>query len=338
MFALASQPSPEPAVPDPSGGAATGGGSPVSSEVDPEQVESVVPSGLTWDDWLQAGLIVVGAIAAAMILRRLVERAAEKSGLEPGVGRVAGRAVATIAGAAGIIYGLNAVGVRIGPLLGLFGVGGVALAFALQDILENLIAGVMLQARRPFAIGDQVQTNELEGVVIDVDFRSVVLKTFDGVRVILPSSQVLKNPIENRTSFRVRRTTLAVGVGYDEDLEHATGLVMEAVASVEGVLESPEPEVYIEAFGESSIDLAVRFWHLPDEATMWRVRHAAAIAVKSALDTAGVEMPFPHRTLQLAWADDRDRPGPERPRRRRPVPTGPGRQNGDSGGRSARIA
>lgn len=333
MFALASQPSPEPAAPDPSGGAAPG-----STQVDAQQVEDVVPGGLTWDDWLQAGLIVVGAIAAAMILRRLVERAADKSGLEPGVGRIAGRAVATVSGAAGIIYGLNAVGVRIGPLLGLFGVGGVALAFALQDILENLIAGVMLQARRPFAIGDQVQTNELEGVVIDIDFRSVVLKTFDGVRVILPSSQVLKNPIENRTSFRVRRTTLQVGVGYDEDLETATELIVSAVSSVDGVLEAPWPEAYIEAFGESSVDLAVRFWHLPDEATMWRVRHEAAIAVKSALDTAGVEMPFPHRTLQLAWVGEPDRSSPDRPRRRGQNRPGAEQSNGDPSGRSSRIA
>ncbi len=182
-------------------------------------------------------------------------------------------------------------------MLGALGIGGLAVAFAAQSILENLFASVLLQVRRPFRRGDQIATNDIEGTVEDVNFRTVVLRTYDGEKVLIPSSQVLTAPITNFTAKGTRRTTLDVGVAYDTDLAMAQRVLLAAVASVDGVRPEPAPQAWVEQFGESSIDFALRFWHAPDIATLWRVRSGVAMAVKTALDGAGIEIPFPQRTL-----------------------------------------
>src|SRR5918911_169522 len=101
--------------------------------------------------------------------------------------------------AGGVMYSLSVLGVRLGPLVGALGIGGVALAFAAQTILANFLGSIILQLRRPFRRGDQIATAGCEGTVEDVNFRTVVLRTFDGERVLVPCSQVLSNPITNHT-------------------------------------------------------------------------------------------------------------------------------------------
>src|SRR5207249_11269776 len=91
-----------------------------------------------------------------------------------------------------------------GPLLGALGIGGIALAFALQDILENFIAGLIIQARRPFRRGDEINTHDYVGRVEDVNLRNVIIRTFDGERVLLPNAMVLKAPVEHTSELQSR--------------------------------------------------------------------------------------------------------------------------------------
>jgi small conductance mechanosensitive channel len=122
--------------------------------------------------------------------------------------------------------------------------------------------------------------------------------------VLVPAGEVLKNPIINYTTRGMRRTTLEVGVGYRADLVKTRELLLDAVSSVDGVRERPEPEVWVEELGESSVNLSVRFWHAPDIATKWRVRSEVAISVKETLDDAGIEIPFPQRVVTVVPAED----------------------------------
>ena len=127
-----------------------------------------------------------------------------------------------------------------------------------------------------------------------------MLRSFDGEKVLVPCSQVLASPLTNYTMRGKRRTTLSVPVAYKTDLEHARRVLLEAVREVGGVLEPPEPEVWVDEFAESGVALAVRLWHAPDIATLWRVRSAVAIAVRSVLDRSAIEIPVPHRVLRFA--------------------------------------
>lgn len=265
--------------------------------------EEIVPSGLSTADWVQAGIIAAAALLVAVMLNRLVVRLVEAgSSSRFGVARLLGRLAALLTFAAGTVYALNTLGVRIGPLLGALGIVGLAVAFALQQILENFVASIIIQARSPFRVGDQVQSGDWEGTVQDINFRAVVLRTVDGTRVVIPSASVLDSPIQNLTAFDLRRTTVTVGIAYDTDLDTATGVIEVAVQRAEGVASHPAPEVLVEELAESSVNLAVRFWHEPSIAGMWTARDAVLRMTYRALGEAGIEIPFPQRTVSFADA------------------------------------
>jgi small-conductance mechanosensitive channel len=205
------------------------------------------------------------------------------------------------------------LGIRLGPLIGAVGIGGIAVALAAQSMLADLIASVLLQTRRPFHRGDQIATNDHEGRVEDVNFRTVVIRSYDGQRVFLPASKVLNAPIVNYTVLGRRRSHLAIGLAYDADLEEAARVLLDAVRRVDGVHGRPAPEVSVKEFGESTVDVDLLFWHAPDQATTRRVGSAVAVAAKRALDHAGIDMPFPQRMLYLGQLRP-DGPKPERPK------------------------
>lgn len=254
---------------------------------------------LTLGDWLTAGAIVVGSIIIARVVASLLRRVLSRTPASEHGARLISRFVAYVLVVVGFVYALNTVNVPIGPLLGALGVAGLALAFAFQDILENLIAGVGMQIRRPMKPGDEIVTNDYEGTVVDITLRTVVMTTFDGERVYLPNATVWKAPIVNSTERDRRRTTLTVGVAYDTDLDSAKRVLESALRGVEGILENPAPVAQVEEFADSSINFALRYWHRPSMATLWRTRDLAARATKRALDEAGIEIPFPQRVVHL---------------------------------------
>lgn len=263
------------------------------------ELEAVVREGLTATDWLVAGATFVGFVVAAMVLRRIVERLVRRTDPDGAIARFAARLARDLVVLVGLLYALTALGVRIGPLVGALGVTGIAIAFAVTAILENVFASVMLKTRRPIRVGDQVWTNDRAGTVTEINFRAVVLDSFDGERVYLPSSMVMDDVIVNHTATPTRRTVLAVGVAYDTDLRRAQDVLVEAVAGVDGVLGTPGPQAWVTTFGESSIDFDVRFWTASDIATVFRVRSGVAMAIKDAFDREGIEIPFPQRVVTM---------------------------------------
>lgn len=271
------------------------------TDVDTEDLaDAFEGEGLMASDWLTAGGVLLGSLLIATILQRLVTRSIRSREGTPVAARLLGRLLAYAVVAGGLVYSLSVLGVRIGPLLGALGIIGIALAFALQDIIENFVAGLMLQVRRPFLPGEQVTTGDYEGRVVDVNARSVVLSTPDGERVVVPAGDVLANPIVNLTREGVRRTTLEIGVDYDTDLERAREVLLEAAASTGEVRADPPPLAQVVSFGDSTIVLALRFWHEPTIAAMWAARDRMAVAAKAALDEAGISIAFPQLVLHQA--------------------------------------
>lgn len=267
-------------------------------ETDLEQVGESGISEVSTSEWLVAGAVFVVSIAIALLARRAVVRVAERI-FPVGIARLAGRIAATLIVVFGLIYALASIDVRVGPLLAGLGIVGIALAFALQDVIANFASGVMLQTRRPFKIGDQIMSNDYEGEVVDVNLRAVELRTFDGETIYLPNALVLQNPICNWTDTPTRRTVLEIGIAYGGDLDGAAQTMVEAARGVQLVAEDPSPEAYVYEFGESSINIALRFWHRAEIVEMWAARDRVARAVKAALDEAGHSIPFPQRTLWL---------------------------------------
>jgi small-conductance mechanosensitive channel len=261
--------------------------------------------GPTLRDWLTAAAVAVVGVVVGRVVRTLVSRAARGDQGPVEAAEFVGRFVGLVLAGICVVYALGVLGVSLGPLVGTLGVGGLALAFAGQSILGNFLASIILQLRHPFRRGDQVSVGkDSEGTVDEVNFRTVVLRTFDGQRVMVPCADVLASPIINHTTLGRRRTTLALSVAYEADLEKALTVLRTAIAGVKGVLERPAPEVWVKSFEDSGIGLAVRFWHAPDVASLWRVRSAVAVAAKRALDEAGIDIPFPQRVLRFAGDDN----------------------------------
>lgn len=259
--------------------------------------QEVLGRELTASDWIRAVAIVGAAVAIAVLARRGATRSLTRVGADQAVAQIVGRVLSFLLVVFGLIYALALLEIRISPLLGALGIGGVVLGLALQDILSNLVSGVLLQVRRPFKKGDQIVTNDYEGTVEGINLRVVQLTTFDGDSVYVPNSMVLQNPITNWTRTPNRRTTLQVGVAYDTDLAEAQRVLIGSLGQLEEVEKKPAPEAFVYEFGDSSINFAVHFWHGAKIKQMWRARDAAAQAIKRGLDEAGITIPFPQRTL-----------------------------------------
>jgi small-conductance mechanosensitive channel len=190
-------------------------------------------------------------------------------------------------------------GLSAGHLVSVLGLSSVAIGFAFKDIFENFLAGILILSGRPFTIGDQIETNGLEGTVEHIAIRSTSIKTYDGQRVIIPNSKIFTNPMTVRTAFSKRRTTFVTGIGYDEDIDTAREVIRDAVDSCETVLDDPAPQILLMEHGDSSVNFHIRYWTESDIFGVKNGQDQVATSVKYALDDAGIEIPYPYRTVEF---------------------------------------
>ncbi|USR90009.1 mechanosensitive ion channel family protein [Phormidium yuhuli AB48] len=185
----------------------------------------------------------------------------------------------------------------LGDIVALLGLGSVAIGFAFQDIFKNFLAGILLLLQEPFELHDQIIVGDFEGIVEEVAIRSTQIRTYRGEQVLIPNSIVFTSPVTVLTAFSSRRTDLAIGVDYNTPLPMAVQVLKEALDGVEGIMTEPEVEVDVVGFGDSSIDLLVRYWTLPQRLEVRRAQTRVMIALKAACDRADISIPYPIRTV-----------------------------------------
>jgi small conductance mechanosensitive channel len=196
-----------------------------------------------------------------------------------------------------LLFALSLMGVEVGAVLAGLGLAGLALAFALQNILENFVAGMLILIRKPFRPGDQIESNDFSGTVEDIDLRVTRLRDFDDEIVLIPNATVFTQPIVNLTRLGRRRTRVTVGIDYRDDHDRAREVLTDAVVGVHGVMAHPEPEVLCVELGDSSVDFEVSYWTLPQMREVRFVRDRVLRACKSAVEAEGMTIPWPIRTL-----------------------------------------
>ena len=251
-------------------------------------------------------LIVVVAALVARLVRRAVTAVLHRvTNHAPQAANVVDL-LATIAYIAVLAIGtfvalgvLNLDGV-VTTLLAGAGVVGLALGFAFQDIASNFIAGVLMAVRNPFVIGQIIETNGFMGTVREITLRSTIVETFTGQRVILPNAKVFGDPIINYSSMRRRRVDVSCGVGYGDDLDAAKSAAVAAVEGLDARQATQPVQLYYTEFGDSSINFVIRFWvDFQKQTDFLQAQSDAIQAIKTALDEAGVTIPFPIRTLDF---------------------------------------
>lgn len=188
-------------------------------------------------------------------------------------------------------------GLRLGDIIATLGLGSVAVGFAFQDIFKNFLSGILILIQRPFRIDDQIVIGDYEGTVEQIDIRVTKIRTYTGERILMPNSEVFTSAIRVRTAFSKRRTDLAVGVDYNTSLPEAKQILQRTIERVEGVLDKPVPEIDLVGFGDSSIDLMVRYWTKPRQLDVRTAQTKAIVAIKKALDDATIGIPYPIRTV-----------------------------------------
>ncbi len=185
----------------------------------------------------------------------------------------------------------------LGDLVALLGLGSVAIGFAFQDIFKNFLAGILLLLQEPFSIGDQIIVGEFEGTVEEIALRSTQIHTYQGELVVMPNSIVFTSPIQVMTGKPQRRTDLTIGVDYNTPLSVAVKTLTAAAKSVAEVSATPSVEVDITGFGDSAIDLVVRYWTHSEQKSVRRIKTQMMLALKQACDDANISIPYPIRTV-----------------------------------------
>ena len=167
-------------------------------------------------------------------------------------------------------------------------------------IAANFVSGITMAAQRPIRVGELIGTNDHIGTVERIDLRTTELRDLQGIQIIIPNKDIFQSVLMNYTRHGIRRVDIVVGVSYGDDLQKAELVTIEAVRSVPERLQDHEVELYYQGFGDSSIDLEVRFWiNATSNAHYNDMRSRAIKAIKSAYDREGITIPFPIRTLDF---------------------------------------
>ena len=260
-----------------------------------------------------------GARGLKSLVRRLTRRHRQARNLGLVLGRLSQGVVILI----GLFVALSIVipSFKVGDLVQLLGISGVAFGFAFRDILQNFLAGILILLTEPFQIDDQIVFKNFEGTVEDIQTRATTIRTYDGRRVVIPNSELFTNSVTVNTAWDNRRLQYDVGIGYGDDIDRAKQLIMEAVANLEVVLKEPAPDVLVMELAESTVNIRVRWWiNPPRRAEALDTRDKVLTAIKNKLTANGIDLPFP--TQQILFHDQTEETDGDRSRQREGWPAG----------------
>jgi len=197
---------------------------------------------------------------------------------------------------------LNEFGFKLTHLIGAAGIITLAIGFASQTSVSNIISGLFLIAEKPFQINDVINVGSTTGTVLSIDFLSIKIRTFDNRYVRIPNETIIKSEVTNITRFPIRRVDTNVGVAYKEDIGNVRSILLNIARKHPLVLNEPEPLVIFSGFGNSSIDFLFAVWAV--RADWLAVKNSIAEEVKKRFDEEGIEIPFPHLSLYSGSVTD----------------------------------
>ena len=218
----------------------------------------------------------------------------------------------------GMVMAADQLGINVAAALAGLGVVGLALGFAAQDSVANVISGILIFWDKPFVVGDWIETEGNYGKVAEITLRSTRIRTNRNTYVVIPNKTVIDAVLENYSKHGELRLDVPVGIAYKEDIRRAREVLLDAVRSLPDVMADPEPDVVVESLGDSSVNLVVRAW-IESADVLPRGTVAIVEAAKLGLDAAGIQIPFPH--LQL-FIDDVEERVIEKVARMRPLAGG----------------
>jgi small-conductance mechanosensitive channel len=250
---------------------------------------------------LRALALLVAGLVLARLARLVVVRSLSKS-LGPQPLMLIRRAVSYTILTLFFISALRELGFNFGVLLGAAGIVTLAVGFASQTSVSNVISGLFLVFERAVAVGDIIRVGSTTGEVLSIDLLSTKLRTFDNLLVRIPNETMVKAEITTLNRFPIRRVDIPVGVAYKEDLQRVQEVLFEVADKNPLCLEEPAPLLIAQGFGDSSIDYQFSVWAKTEN---WlQLKNGMQQEIKEAFDACSIEIPFPHRTLYTGVVTD----------------------------------
>jgi small-conductance mechanosensitive channel len=197
---------------------------------------------------------------------------------------------------------LHLLGVKITALLGAAGIVGIAIGFASQTSMSNLISGLFMISEKPFEIGDVIKMGSTVGIVQSIDLLSVKIKTFDNQYIRIPNEKLLGSELTTITRFPIRRLDINLGVAYKTDINHLKNVLREIAGANPYCLDEPEPLIVFSNFGDSALEFLFGLWFYKTD--YLNLKNSVMQEIKERFDREGIEIPFPHLSLYSGAVTD----------------------------------
>src|SRR5437762_2400757 len=250
--------------------------------------------------FLLIGLLIAVFWVSSRTKRFLFNRFLVNSGLDRALQYAISQIIANIVLVVGIFIVLENTGIHLGALAVFAGAVGVGVGFGLQNIASNFISGLVLLAERPITIGDRVEVAGITGQVQQIRARSTVIRTNDNISMIVPNTKFIDSPVTNWTYGDPRvRFRIPVGVAYGSDIAKVREALLAAGRENPNTLKDPAPSVFLNKFGDNSIDFELVVWSSEMSARPSRYRSDLNFAIEQKFREAGIEIAFPQRDLHI---------------------------------------
>ena len=241
---------------------------------------------------LAALVILVIAVYLARFLSSIVRRLLDHRKIPLGVIQLFSQLTYWMIIVSGVILALQQF-FNITAFLAGLGIAGLTVGLALQDVMKNFVAGVILLVQQPFHVGETIGVKGFDGTITAIDLRATEMRASDGRLIILPNSDVLVNPIINYSRTSQRQAELSLNLPLTCELETVKQILLNAGKDIEGFLYKPEPAVVLVNLTNSAIQVNLSFWVDVKKNDVGRVREAVLLKIKAAFSEEGIEIPHP---------------------------------------------
>ncbi|MGB3064182.1 mechanosensitive ion channel family protein [Sphingobacterium thalpophilum] len=265
--------------------------------------DKFVSSAITW-----APRIITAVISALLVyligswliglVKRMISKAFERRQLDISLQRFLNNLISWILNILLFIVVVTQLGVQTSAFVAIIGAAGLAIGLALQGSLSNFAGGILIILFKPFRVGDYISSSaDVSGTVKEIDIFNTKLTTPQNQEVVVPNGVLSNSSVTNYSKLGTRRTWFDIGVAYNTDLKQAKEVLMQVIQNNKFALKDPAPQVVVTELGDSAINLSIRV--TASNENFWTMQEELMIDCKEALDSAGIEIPFPQRDIHI---------------------------------------
>ena len=257
-----------------------------------------------YDVSLNAGKHIIAALLVLMIgrllvklLNRLVAKMLDRRRIDVGVQSFLRSAVNILLTILLVVSVIGALGINTTSFAALLASAGVAVGMALSGNLQNFAGGIVILLFKPYKVGDWIESQGVEGSVVEIQIFHTILRTADNKIVFVPNGSMSTAVVTNYSREATRRLQWTVGVDYGEDVEKVKAVVAELLKNEPRILPEPQPLIVVEALADSSVNIMVRAWVKQED--YWDVHYEMHQKIYESFNADGINIPYPQQTIHI---------------------------------------